>query len=382
MICTGITYSNDEDNKIIVQYNIADGTKGASFNNPYTFEDVYDTVVYNNWSGVTKIDNLYIFENRSLWINGNSTYFYDINKTFLSIGMDRYQYSFYAHNDTNLKMVSCVFDMDDKTITNGSWRRFVTGKDGIEFDRCVFKNWTYLASYGYLNKCFVYNITYPYIRGGVIYENTNFVNCGRLWGMGDGELKNVIVTKCDNGIWLDGRYAPTGTYVYNNVILDDIIGTDFIVTSYRYSPIYIIIDSDVDFNSMAFNIADGDYGVQRITGILKTTFDVDIVQNEYNLKIYDKDDNLIVDEENINNFTDNIKYDMFYKETENGVLLNDVREIYQPFKLLVTKNGYNDLLIPHIYVTPGQPTIIKCSLVEVEPSTQIYNSVLYNSNIY
>ena len=42
MVCAGITYDSGVNNRITVTYNEADGTKGASYSNPYTFQDIYD----------------------------------------------------------------------------------------------------------------------------------------------------------------------------------------------------------------------------------------------------------------------------------------------------------------------------------------------------
>jgi len=374
MICTGITYDSDY-NRIKVQYNGTDGTKGASFSNPYTFEDIYDTAIYNNWTGITKFENVYTFDNITIQSTDTNTYIADNYITHIAKGdvqTEQYKLRFF---NCNIKFEGCTFDHLCTTPT-----RITANKNEHEFIGCIFKNYMYLAVYCNMFNCFLDNVNYPYCRYGTYWKNTNFVNCTVLWTYGISTIENINIIDGTYGVFLDGQYANTDVYEFNNIKIIN-CNYDVWVRCRVYSPTFIFNNSDIDFNSMFVQISTDDYGIQRVTGILRTTFITYIEQNEYNLKIYDKDDNLIVDEENINEYNENIDYDMFYKETQDGTLIGDVREIYQPFKLIITKEDYSDLIIPDIYVTPGQPTIIRGGLLKPKAKIKIQNSTLYNSNV-
>ena len=84
-----ITY-NSTDHRIEVTYEEGD-TKGDSFVNPYTMEDIYQEDVANSWGYVQKLENYYYFSGGvGLLADGADTYFVIDNESieFTDVGVN------------------------------------------------------------------------------------------------------------------------------------------------------------------------------------------------------------------------------------------------------------------------------------------------------
>jgi len=195
--------------------------------------------------------------------------------------------------------------------------------------------------------------------GGVpsYVNNVQMINCGTSLDsynfIGEVTLRNLVIINGGTNTW----YMRANNYTIN------------------------IVDSVGDINNYN-NIG---YDASNSYLKFKTTFSTDI-ENSANgtMVIYDKDNNIIYQEDLLSNemSPQELEYQQRHIERDGSSITKNEVTIYQPFKLVVTKYGYDDLVISNIYVTSGQPTIIRGEMVIYPTKTRIYNSTLYNTNIY
>jgi hypothetical protein len=369
MICSGITYNNI-DNKITIQYNENDGIKGETFSNPYTFKDIYDTDIANGWGVVNILETHYILYSE-VFINA---YFYASGLT-IECSNNTHREQFTVDTYFQSEFNQCVFIRSEQDI--------VKFYGTVSVIMCAFYDFGYVNFYGRnIDECVVsysnlYNVGRSTILSNVKIEYVNYIDC-----MNSGTI--ISYNTNNTGIrFINGRSLYLrNTYedlIFKNLenintlpmVIAATIGTMGLNRSITF------IDSDVDPTNYSLVAAfNGELNIYY-----KNTF-IWKIENNINIKLLNNMDNVIINE--IVNFDDSneILYSDFYLRVDNNIITNDDLIIYQPFKLIVSKEGYDDLIIEDINVTPGQPTIIRGELVNITFKTQLYGSTLYNTNIY
>lgn len=358
MVCAGITYDNVL-HRIKVIYTAADGTKGESFSNPYTFEDIYDTDVANGWGLVEKYSGMYIIQEVGIYLYSPS-YFRDMD-LFIKHENNLEPY-IWRNNSANVQLYRVVWDTDK----NYTPRWMGTFSDVVdEYADCVIKGVYYSGgNHSVFTRCSFYNINYVYL-----YENTLFYDCAifnpyTLWIWGSGEVENTsIINSTSGGVWIDA-HSWNGEATVRNVKLLD-CGYDILYRLSRYNPKLTLIDCEVDLSNESKTRSAGYAGSAEAT--VKTTFKTNIINsNGGKLEIFDQFGNLVYEEIlTSDEMTDTeITYDNQYYENSETEITVDERTTYEPFTLKVTKPGYQDLEISGITVTPGVPTKILGEMVE------------------
>lgn len=366
-VCAGITISGTT---ITVSYDPADGTHGASFDNPYTFEDIYDTDQANGWGLLKRHeDNLYYIDG-GITITTSLTFFQDqrgVIKFKNSIGGHVY---FLYNNDANLDIQYYEF-IKDMTGGIGSikLRTYTIGVD------CQIKNSTFKD----LHSCSH--------DGGVIIDKCTYYNLGGSFGAS--KTLNGLKPEFSNislyNTHFEARTSPAKAeniriykdycfyflpYENETIILRNIKTYENSkkghVFGWKPNALLICIDCELTYEWRWVTF--GSYDSGDLTIEEKTTFNANIINSTGGiLTIEDKDGNVVFTETlGSEKMTEQeITYHKEYRAHENSVYLTDTQITeYHPFTLRVTKPGYQDLEIPGITVTPGQPTTIYGEMVE------------------
>jgi len=365
-ICNGIYLLN---NYIYVEYKWADVTKGASFTEPYTWADIYDTAVDGGWnSGVIEKTTIY----------GSVNFYLCKRQIVLRKGQaDTY---FYMKNDV------VFFDEIPTTsifgCTNAYFKADSTGTIYSQFISRLNKPFSLNAqSGGYieLNNFIinVFGIHSTYGRAGVSalkYKNVHII----------GGQNNNVYSYCD---WEDvtvskNTYAilPFGDFNSN-------VRTKAMSCSYGVLVGYIMEINMQNFvaisctNDLALiprykgtvgNFTDCQIAKNKIrktasnyTGNLSaeanfiSTFNINIENGDGGIAtLYDKD-GCIVDSSTLNGqWSTPILYYKAYYEHIDGSTVDDTNTTYEPFTLKVHKVGYMDLEITDITIRSGEQTDI------------------------
>lgn len=230
---------------------------------------------------------------------------------------------------------------------------------------------------------------------GNIVKNTKFFNVGSTyWARGeDSEFtdcemvstaygyipqKNIAINlrnkfiNCINGILL-GYNSTADIRIESPQLIGCTYDLVYLPLQYTYNAIgtEVLVDPlvDLDKSSLLVTIDNRHCRVQIVT---RMSFYIKDAENSI-IKVYDKDSNLIYDSDYIEGLTDDIKYYERYVVSQ-GIAytpLIDEEDIFQPFKVIVSKAGFDDLEIPNIYITSGQATTVRGGLVESTPPVYV-----------
>jgi hypothetical protein len=357
-----ITFAN---NIITVMYESGDA-KGGTLANPYTFTDIYNADVAGGWGKVTKNGNTYYINARLDVLNNvtlNSTYFRALseNVTFADqTGQLLYVYLPYG-GACNCE--SCNFysekQEDALTITAGG---NILNCSFYYFQRINLSGNLMAGGTLYIKRTeFKYGlIIYP--RASSVYmEDVSFYNfqypLSPFFGFDNLRIK---VVNCYWSFYL--MYLQTDLTL-RNLVIKNSTKNDIAFRPYtKFDVKAILIDSEVDYNDYMITL--GSYGSQWL--ILKSSF-VWYFGETVNVLLTDKDGyeilNKSVDDGNVDEV---IYHTHFVATNSSGQLANDDLVTLEPFKLVVSKEGYDDIEIANITITSGQPTIIRGNL---KPST-------------
>jgi len=361
MVCAGITY-NAGTNRITVEYNAGDGAHGASFTNPYTFEDIYDTDQANGW-GVTQIQNnatywKQTFIDAGLTITGIDTYFKAYREA--AIVCDTAQSTNYNVLDgtANLYIEQCSLSTGAGTVL---YQRIYFDSH-ITGSSITFKNFCLLAGETFsvwganstVEDCLLMNIKNHYYRYNPTISNVIIVggNYGFTPRSEFTKAENITVIGCTRGI-----LAGYGSFTLTGFRPIDCTHDLWIMPDF-HDRVVNLIDSYIDTSKVYFHNLGGDIDCNTY---LKTTFNAEIEDSSGGtLTIYDKDSSIVYDEvlASDNMTEQKITYRHYEYIIVGGVATTQDTNIKEPFKLKVTKPGYRTLEIPDITVTPGQPTTI------------------------
>lgn len=363
MNCAGITYEPGYD-RIRIAYNVSDGTKGASYSNPYTFDDIYDTDQANGWGLVSKQSTQFSLRT-GIIVSGSSTYFQDDEKDiFYDVELTTYKELFDARY-TNIRFGSLYGYMCFRTSrdNNAYWTRFwvKTNYDcaiiNTSFDN-LRVSFSGLAEYSTLLQHVTVNVLsnidiggditiehYTQYRGlctwnrNVDAQYVNLYNCNlyhNAVGYREVTIRNINSHGQSVRIYMNSTYEATVNLIDSNV-------GGWSISAYSNTQHTI-------------------YNYYK-----KTTFNTKIENGTGGeLTIEDKDGNILYSEtlssDNMSEQVIPYIYNLIEKSPEGSSYTNNETE-YHPFTLRVTKPGYQDLEIPGITVTPGQPTTVYGEMV-------------------
>lgn len=388
-VCAGITYTGTY---IYVNYNAADGTKGASYDDPFTLADVYDTAVDGGWdSGVIeKIDftggNLY-YIHRQLVVRRvapSFTYFQFENDIMISDGVP--SGTVMSCTDSFVKgkignIFSQIISRENKplTINNDNYgefdlENFVLNIRGIITLRGrLTANWegediikmknVYMAGSANPN-LFNEGLSFRDVtiskQGYGLLPFTNFKSNIRtkIFNCGSGILVGYVMSITLSNLFMDGNTSdlaliPRYLGTEGNFI-DCLINTNKITRSY--------VGYNEDCSSIAkllstfnINIADGDGATATLYNNLGEIVESTVLSGEWSFTAL---------------------YFTAYIEYEGGEQKEWTKTTYEPFTLKVVKEGYQTLEIPDITITPGEQTDIFGKMEETQPP------IYYNQQIY
>jgi len=366
--------------RVTIQY-VAGDSKGDSFSNPYSMDDI----VFAGYA--TNSGDVYYIQ-YSIWIVGSNTYF-----TFARTLSHNYiihfngsvyndVYVFYG-NGTNIKIgyedpttftiASCILYIN-ATVSSTNARMYFAGD--IELIGCVFVNVRYSYFFGsnesllaYIKYCrFIECPFAPAINDySVVYSCS--INGGN-YGMqvnGSADVNNYVVEKSDYGLLFSAGASAT---LYNIKILYA-----------RSADIYYrlnatsdssLVDCEVDIDNIRFYFTSTPTAYAYVR--LKTTLSVNVYDQDKNLleslvTLYDKDGNILFSEIATGGQISEreTEYAHRYNSVTSGVWDTDLYGIktdYQPLKIVITQDGYDDLEIPNIYISAGNPTTVNAEMLK------------------
>ena len=130
----------------------------------------------------------------------------------------------------------------------------------------------------------------------------------------------------------------------------------------------VLVDPYLDFTKIEYLVSRSAGKNVTLQVVTRMSFALENATGSY-ITVYDKDDNIMYE----GDYEEDLEIDMLYYNqyvesagTTGIPAVNDIT-IYYPFKLVVSREGYDNLEIPNIVPTIGQPTAIRGSMVEVTP---------------
>lgn len=354
MVCAGITYDS-VNNRLYVKYNAADGTRGASFTDPYTLTDIYDTDVANGWGKMTNpIPRTYYCKSK-IYIENEDTYF-QINSErllFDATGLS-YRLGIWTYSNSNFKCISNLYEMSYISVVYGSSQRIdllLFGGDA-HFENTVLSYlWSIINyTYTYMHNVIVYYCVVanlPGYNGNLEADNITLIKSA-LQSRSD-FISNNNIQIIDTGYGLYVYSGATWT-LYNLKVLDCSI--DITVYINNYGNDNVLVDSNVDLTKR--NVSGGT-GSKNLFN--KSNFCIDITDGDGGVAtLYDKDNNVVATQTLSGVWNVLVTFEKLECEMLDGVVTKNTLTSYEPFTLRVTKPGYQDLEIPGIEVRRGEKT--------------------------
>ena len=370
MVINGLTYDS-VGNRMLLKYNSLDGTRGGTTINRYTIDDIWETVLANNWTdyvvktGISYffkipfiIEDCYVkFENITLEVHFNDTA--GVSKDMQWGGID-------------ILSTNCRFASDSKT---GLGYRFRHNSSTWISVGDVFFNWNSLfytsGNYTIINPRYtkIYNFyPIPSITSNVTAVNWHSIDSsyGLIPQNDFQSADGIIAEDCNRGILMG----------YGNVTINNFkvvnCGNDIIVNINQTNQLGILIDPQLDINKVELI---GGTGItlegSSGTEILKSTFNIisNVVDADYT--IIDNYGNEVNGTLVEGKGTELMPYWTYEGSRVNGVTIFEVLRDYQPFRVIVKKNGFETVEYSDIYITEtdgnkeitdGLPIVIRAEL--------------------
>lgn len=366
MVCAGITY-NAGTNTITVVYNAADGGRGTQADPFILFVDMYDTDVHNGWGVVSKQGTQFYIT--ALVSVGGTAYVQDSNKQVMF-------YKATAGHVSILTIYGCIL-FDNIA--------FYRSLDSVPVFSLFFLPNSLLAGWNVVENCSFSNFWLPAVPRNILYKNCSFIKTGgsslRLNGDGvtheylsilegaaafdclgqPAAISNISIFNCSTAIKINTTTANK-TYDFYNVgakLRNRGVAMEPSSSNTVLNLHDCLFDAPAKYSIHAYGTITGDITLNYLS-----TFKAEINTPDVNIELRDKDDTLIYSGGELDQY---VIYNTIYAETVNGAVTADIDTTYEPFTITITKEGYQDLTISDITVTPGEPTIIRGELVEVEP---------------
>lgn len=358
MVCAGITY-NATSNRIEVVYNASDGTRGASWTDPYTLQDVYDTDVANGWGFWTNTLDHYSVITAYLYIAGTATFFKIENQSLQF--SETTQYCLYT-NKAKIKIISSFIYGGKRDLM--LWTN--TAEEALVEDCLLtYINYVIFRPATVRKTKLTRLTTRPNIYSGSVLYYVDFSIIGGYGLTPIGPFENTKIRFLDCTTELYFRQADSDITLRELEILNfSSIKVGFDTSSHNVYLIDCEIDETKEFEIMTSWLGYKDFQ-------FKTTFKATVKDaTGGKLTIYDKNgDEAYTETLASDSMTEQeITYGIRHTENLSGTGRKQAYTAYQPFSLKVTKEGFQELEIPDISVIAGQPTIIRGELVPV-PAT-------------
>jgi len=370
MICAGITKAG---NIITVDYVAGDGTRGASWSDPYRLVDILDTSVANGW-GVTVqsgTDFSHYFIPYRVTIEGADTYAL-IQEEGVMIETTE-SYAFYV-SGANFRSITSAALKPHNIISSSSYKQFhiynnAAGTSLIQ--DTIFNNFNIFRARGditFQRVCFegVSSATIPYTVGdGITFEDIvismggsvftpfgDFVSASRIKiqyssygiviGYGNLNISNLQIQNCDYDLRLLSFAAG---------IIANLTDCEVDVTSTRKG---IVGNGDVTLNLLStfkINITNGDGGTATLYDQFGNVVATQTLSGEWEV-------------------AGKVLYYKRYYEVTDGVESADEITEYFPFSLVVTKAGKQTLTVPGINIEAGEITHVRAGMIDVLEYTE------------
>ncbi len=353
--------------RITVEFQGGD-PKGNSWVNPFTLDDIVAASVAGSWDPAVTKQGIQYYIPYSLYITGADTYFLAENQQVYFeyvAGIDSYR--FRVSLNCNFKSQGNIHGMSwmndyvigksrlyifpgDGYIENSKFTRFNSvGFGGSISNNLIIKKTVLeacdaiaLASNAYVE---VENITLNNSGNINIFQSYDFVSA-----------ENITLIDC-----------PIGIYVY---LLQELNVRSLkmynVVYHFKFKPsksgqILNFFDSFIDCSKYAYSVTGtGDITVNNIS-----TFKINIANGDSGTaKLYDKDNNLIFEETLSGELEKEVTFEMMEFDSVDAVITKELLTTYEPFKLVVTKDSYQDLTISDIAINAGSETHIFGKMIE------------------
>ncbi|HZJ98640.1 MAG TPA: hypothetical protein VFC79_01455, partial [Tissierellaceae bacterium] len=371
MVINGLTYDS-VGNRILLKYNSLDGTRGGTTINRYTIDDIWETVLANNWTDyLVKSGNSYFFkipfiiedcyvkfENITLEVHFDDTDGVTKNMHWISI---------------DILSTNCRFASDStKTGIGYSFRH--NSSTWISIGD-VFYNWYGLSyasgNYTIINPRYtkIYNFyPIPSIASNVTAVNWHSIDStyGIIPQNDFQSADGIIAEDCRRGILMG-----YGNFTINNFKAVN-CRNDILVNINQTNQLGILIDPQLDINKVELQ---GGTGItlegRSGTEILKSTFNILSNVEDADYTIIDNYGNEVNGTLVEGKGTELMPYWTYEGLRVNDVTTFEVLRDYQPFRVIVKKNGFETVEYSDIYITEtdgdkeitdGLPIVIRAEL--------------------
>jgi hypothetical protein len=365
-----ITYDAG-NNRINVEYVVGDA-KGASYTAPYTFEDVYDFCIAQALP-VTKTDiKNYIFQ-QIIRIVGATTFFNDfgfvvswsgianairvfttLSEPNIKFGVDKNlttrHISIFRHNNAsvtyyfhNLTGKIEFYNVISRMVR---WDNIsgIVGFDAI-IDNCIFDQCITIYSnrYAKITNCQYFNVPFTLLDEGTAVFDNNLIGSGAQYYMNTSGTASISKVK----------FTGTGHF---SLFLK--LGSIILSVSDTNPVLVVRVTSD------AFWPNNADATLNQLC-----TFTAISEQSDFNLKVYDQLNNLLLNQDVAGDtYTGELTYRkrVWYSAGSSAVVTLTEDTSYHPFRVEISKTGYITETIPDISITTEDPLIVRVSLSRPE----------------
>ena len=348
------------DTRITVEFQGGD-PKGDSWNDPFTLDDIVTASVEAEWSpSVTKQGIQYLIP-YSLYIIGADTYFLaeDAQVYFeYHDNVDAYRFWVrYCHfkSQGDLHGMSWFADYvlgktqlyiipGDGYIENSKFARFY----GLYFGGSISNN--IIIKKTVFEACGAIALAHnDYVEvENIVMNNSGAVNINQAYDFVSAE--NITMIDCATGI-----YVITLQELNLKELKLINVTKHFVLRPAQAGQILNCFDSNVDLSSYNYQLG----GTGDITANNISTFKINIADGDSGTaKLYNKDDNLIFSEVLSGELEKEVTFEMMEFDCIGAEITKELLTTYEPFKLVVSKSGYQDLTISDIVVNPGSETHI------------------------
>lgn len=357
-----------DTNYITISYSAGDA-KGDSISNPYRLQDIYDADVSNGWGIVEKMGSAYRINGRGLQIGLSTITPTSFLMNIEILIIENSPLRSFLHNGHNGRIeikYSTIYNLNSAKVFH-----MTRGNTLIEYSH-IYSNYSNYLNFGGYSADLPFVFQKSFITNNQIifvFDNLKFIDMTLAKG-GHGItpfnpfVENTRTKLIDYASALYTAYIPTTPSTFRNLqgvnLTNGMYWRNYVA---QPNAVVNFIDCDFDITkNVGYTNIDGNQYANHIS-----TFKWYFSEDNTNLVLYDKDDNIVLSKEVNNSDYDEIKFaDVHFQVTGNVLTALDI-VYYQPFKLVASKDGYDDLIISDIYVTAGQPTIIRGELVETEP---------------
>ncbi|MDD2279259.1 MAG: hypothetical protein PHS05_09395 [Bacteroidales bacterium] len=349
MIINGLTYDSTTK-RLTLAYVASDLTRGGTALNPYVVQDIYDTCIAKGWAGLDKLGNNYIFNEVGLYVSGN-TYF-DISNAFMLF--HNTPHNSYFETSLTVQLTGTNFSIGNADAGTKYCRLYANGSN-----TSILKNG------------FIRGLSYCYLQG-IKIRNTKITGFRSF-----GQFAGAYLDKCTltlgqlgfraaaDGVtnrdlsFVDGQYTIfiRSLYAAYNVVLRgaELINNarDLYYFTSGKDNYLTLIDCLADPESYSVNNTSTHNALTTFKTTFRWKFDADV-------KVYDKDENLIIDKTVAMDDEDEVIFCEHHFTVEPELALEVSYK--QPFKVVVSKKGFETIAILDNEVVLGQKTVIRAEL--------------------